>query len=167
MGYAQSKLVAEHICQRAAAETGIAARVLRIGQVVGDTEYGIWNATEAIPLILQCAVTIGCVPKLDESPLWLPVDVVAEAVVEVSLSERVGSGVLNVVNSRSFHWTRDLLPMLRKALPGVGYEEVGRREWIRRLRESDPDGVANPPVKLLAFFEGKYGHEEGEVRKGR
>ena len=164
MGYAQSKLVTEHICTRAAEQSGIATRILRIGQVVGDTAFGIWNAQEAIPMILQCAVTIGTVPKLDESPLWLPVDVVATAVVEVSLSDAVG--VLNVVNHRSFHWTRDVLPMLRKALPGVKYEEIERREWIARLRNSNADAVANPPIKLLAFFEGKYDYADGEVRRG-
>lgn len=163
MGYAQSKLVTEHICMRAAEQTGLQARILRVGQVVGDTKLGIWNATEAIPMILQCALTIGAVPKLDEEPLWLPVDVVASATNEASLSD-APAGVMNLVNHHSFHWTRDLLPMLRKALPGVEYEEVERREWIARLRQSNPDPIANPPIKLLNFFEGKY--DADEMRRG-
>lgn len=166
MGYAQSKLVAEHLCVNAAKETGVPARILRVGQVVGDTIHGVWNPQEAIPMILQCAVTIGAVPQLDESPLWLPVDIVAGAVVEMSLSG--SGGVMNVVNHRGFHWTRDLLPMLRTVLhaEGVQYEEVGRLEWLARLRTSGKDPVANPPVKLLGFLEGKYGYGEGEERSG-
>lgn len=66
MGYARSKLVTEHIVKAAAEKTGMCARVLRIGQIVGDTEYGLWNTTEAIPLMLQSAATIGALPALQE-----------------------------------------------------------------------------------------------------
>jgi hypothetical protein len=30
----------------------IKAKVLRLGQIIRDTEYGMWNTTEAIPLII-------------------------------------------------------------------------------------------------------------------
>lgn len=66
MGYAQSKLVAERIVQAAAQSTGMIAKVLRVGQIIGDTRKGIWNATEAIPLMIQSASTIGALPELDE-----------------------------------------------------------------------------------------------------
>ena len=65
MGYARSKLVAERIV-KAAQETGMVAKVLRVGQIIGDSEFGIWNTTEAIPLMIQSAVTIGALPALDE-----------------------------------------------------------------------------------------------------
>lgn len=153
MGYARSKLVTEHICILAGKETGISARVLRVGQVIGDTAHGIWNATEAIPLMLQAATTIGAIPALDESPLWLPVDIVAHGVSEISLSD-AGPGVMNVVNHQAFHWTRDLLPALHSA--GLEFEEIGQKEWVDRLRASHPDPIANPPIKLLEFFASKY-----------
>lgn len=153
MGYAQSKLVTEHLVQRAGSQTGMRARVLRVGQIIADTQYGIWNDTEAIPLILQAGTTIGAIPALDESPLWLPVDVVARTVIEISLSDAPTS-VLNVVNGRPFHWTRDLLPKLRAT--GFQFEEIGQREWIMRLRASNFDPVANPPIKLVEFFASKY-----------
>src|SRR5699024_9286779 len=37
MGYAQSKLVGENLSAAAKRQTGIRARVLRVGQVMGDT----------------------------------------------------------------------------------------------------------------------------------
>ena len=40
MGYPRSKLVAENIVQVAAEKTGIVAKVLRMGQIVGDTVTG-------------------------------------------------------------------------------------------------------------------------------
>ncbi|KAK2028382.1 male sterility protein [Colletotrichum zoysiae] len=157
MGYAQSKAVAEHLCARAA-EAGVRARVLRIGQIVADTRHGVWNATEAIPLMLQTAVTVGALPVLRETPSWLPVDTVAQGVVDISLSDADGVFFANVTNARTFSWADDLLPALRAA--GLEFEEVEPREWIRRLRVSDPDPVANPPIKLVDFFASKYDRDE-------
>ncbi|KAI1322237.1 male sterility protein [Xylariaceae sp. FL0255] len=157
MGYAQSKSVAEAICARAAESAGIPVRVLRIGQVVADTEHGIWNATEGVPMIMQTALTVGALPKLHESPSWLPVDVVAQSAVEISLSGNE-STFMNITNDRTFSWVDDLLPALRNA--GLSFEEVEPKEWIRRLRNSDPNPITNPPIKLVDFFAGKYDKDE-------
>ena len=93
-----------------------------VGQVVGDTKAWTWNATKAIPVILQCALALGAAPKLIEEPLWLIVDVVA------ALSD-APTGVMDVMNRKLFHWTRDLLPMPRQAMPVIDYEAVERRAW--------------------------------------
>lgn len=156
MGYAQSKLVTEHICVEAAKSYGIKTRVLRVGQVIADTVHGIWNATEAIPLMMQAALTIGAVPTLDESPLWLPVDVVASTVSDISLGS-ARAGVMNVVNHQSFHWTRDLLPALHNA--GLTFKELDQKSWVAALRASNPDPVTNPPMKLVEFFASKYDND--------
>lgn len=66
MGYARSKLVTESIIKAAAEQTGMVARVLRVGQIVGDTRIGLWNNTEAISLMIRSAVTIGALPALEE-----------------------------------------------------------------------------------------------------
>ena len=64
-GYARSKYVAEHITGNAC-KAGARARVLRLGQLVGDTKVGEWNTTEGIPLMIQTAVTLGALPALNE-----------------------------------------------------------------------------------------------------
>lgn len=156
MGYAQSKLVAEHVCARAAAAArGMRARVLRVGQIVGDERHGVWSATEAVPLMLRSAVTLGALPALDEWVRWLPVDVVARACGEVGVGGEAPAEVYNVVNPQAVHWTREVLPMLRAA--GLAFEEVGVGEWLERLRRAEQDPEKNPPVKLVTFWEGKYG----------
>lgn len=166
MGYAQSKLVAEHLCIKAAQQTGIQSRVLRIGQVIGDTAHGIWNTTEAIPLMIQAATTIGALPKLDEYHRWLPVNAVAGIIADISLSAdtfKYDAGatetqpIFNIINSNPFHWTRELLPYLHAS--GLEFEEIEQRAWIKRLRESDPDPIANPPIKLVDFFASKYDND--------
>lgn len=101
-GYAQSKLVGEHIVLNAA-RLGAPSHVFRIGQVVGDTQRGIWNDKEFVPLMIRSALTLGVLPELDEvrhspsSPsgsyrsknntlqqcTWLPVDTLATAMLEI------------------------------------------------------------------------------------
>ncbi|KAL3473586.1 hypothetical protein BJX99DRAFT_272275 [Aspergillus californicus] len=156
MGYAQSKLVTENIVNRASHATGMASRVLRVGQIIADTEHGIWNATEAIPLIFQTAETINTLPLLDDILSWTPVDTVASSVVEATLS-RTASDVLNITNPTLNHWTRDLLPLLSQA--GLTFDSVPKREWLNRLRASNPDPTLNPPIKLLDFFASKYDND--------
>lgn len=66
MGYARSKLVAENIVKAATEKTGIHARVLRIGQIMGDSKIGLWNSAEAVPLMIQSTIVLGVLPELDE-----------------------------------------------------------------------------------------------------
>jgi len=37
---------------------------------------------------------------------------------------------------------------------------VPQREWVQRLRDSDPDPATNPTRKLLDFFAEKYDNEK-------
>ncbi|KAL2794351.1 hypothetical protein BJX66DRAFT_351276 [Aspergillus keveii] len=170
MGYARSKLVAERIVQAAAEKTGMVAKVLRVGQIVGDTVHGKWNTTEAIPLMLQTAHTLKALPALDETPSWLPVDIVADAVLDLAgLNENCASSVTlkgfsydpqtvyHVQNARTFRWTEDLLPALKSA--GLDFEVLPKREWVQRLRDGDQDPKKNPAVKLLDFFAEKYDND--------
>ncbi|KAJ6183713.1 hypothetical protein N7519_005014 [Penicillium mononematosum] len=156
MGYAQSKLVTENIVNRAARTTGMTARVLRAGQIVADTAHGIWNATEAIPMILQTAETIKALPQLDDVLSWTPVDVMASSIIELSLAP-VADEVMNVTNPTLIHWTHDLLPQLREA--GLEFEQLPKQSWLHRLRDSNQDAEVNPPIKLLDFFASKYDND--------
>ncbi|KAG6361850.1 hypothetical protein INS49_010079 [Diaporthe citri] len=162
MGYARSKLVTEHVIKNAGERTGITATVLRVGQIVGDTKHGSWNTTEAIPLMIQSAKTMGALPALEETPSWMPVDLVAQAVIELSGVDRDGyspkSAVYNVQNNRLFHWTQDLLPALRNA--GLDFKTVSQREWVDLLRKSDQNPETNPTIKLVDFFASKYDNDK-------
>jgi thioester reductase-like protein len=170
MGYARSKWVAEHIMHAAAASTGMEARILRSGQIIGDSLTGRWNDTEAIPLMFRAAVTIGALPALDENPSWLPVDKCAEAVIELSSLSHSGDQtafyfqpqddkdvVYHVQNPTTVRWTEDILPAIAAA--GLKFETVGQREWVQRLREGEQDPALNPTIKLLDFFTGKYDND--------
>ena len=66
MGYARSKLVVENMVKAAVEKRGMNAKVFRVDQIVGDSQNGIWNSTEAIPLMIRSATTLGTLPELDE-----------------------------------------------------------------------------------------------------
>ncbi|KAH7139904.1 hypothetical protein B0J13DRAFT_478253 [Dactylonectria estremocensis] len=162
-GYARSKYVAEHITRNAMKEYGAAARVLRIGQLAGDTETGAWNTTEGIPLMIQTAVTVGALPALNEEMSWLPVDLAASTILDLSNINKENPSDRNtdadlayhVLNPTRFHWTQQMLVSLASA--GLKFDTLPTSEWLEKLRQSDRDPVKNPPIKLLGWFEGKYG----------
>ncbi|OTA58428.1 hypothetical protein K449DRAFT_385845 [Hypoxylon sp. EC38] len=100
MGYGQSKWVAEKIRDVAAQHAQshgvkLPVKILRIGQVAGDTRYGIWNPTETIPIMVQSAITTGTLPITEnahalDTHFWLPVDLAATSIVELALQKSPG-----------------------------------------------------------------------------
>ncbi len=156
IGYARSKHVAERLCLHASL-AGLDARVLRVGQIVGDTRKGQWNETEAIPLMIRAAVSMGALPTLNDTLNWLPIDAVAQVVTELC-HDPEHRDVYHLVNPKSFNWGQDLLPMLRSA--GLNFEEVSTQESLERLATSDPDPEVNPTIKLLEFFRTKYASQK-------
>ncbi|KAK9453364.1 NRPS-like enzyme [Dipodascopsis uninucleata] len=163
MGYAQSKMVAENLCSKARAEYGALSRVLRVGQICGDTKCGVWNPAEAIPLIFQSALTIGAIPALEENDRWLPADTVAKTVIDLAFADGESKmdpdALFHVVNPKTFHWSRDMIPLL--ADTGLKFDVVPPAEWVHRLQRSNSDPVENPPIKLADFFASKYEHASG------
>ena len=158
-GYAQSKLVSERIMQGAVEEAGANATILRIGQVVGDTKLGWWNDNEAFPLMIRSALTMGLLPELDLSCEWLPVDTLAESIIQIGglatddaspmerspdtiapdltrsngLSLQLQSRlVYNLVSPHTFSWTSKLLPALSSA--GLSFRPISFTTWIHQLR---------------------------------
>jgi thioester reductase-like protein len=160
MGYGRSKLVTEHIVRNAMRQTGMQARVLRIGQLGGDTVSAHWNETEAVALMFRSALTTGALPELNERLSWLPVDQCGQAISDIALNEATASRdanrVYHLVNPRMFSWKDDLLPALKRgsALPDI--EVVSPQEWLRRLADSEQDPEKNPSIKLFDFWQTKY-----------
>lgn len=167
-GYGRSKVVTEHIVRNAMLATSIHARVLRLGQLSGDSVRGNWNTTEAIPLMIQSALTTGALPTINEEYSWLPMDYAARIVLELAgITQALPANrsqdtdlVYNVQNPNTFHWTTDLLPALDRC--GLSFDQVTPLEWVKRLRKSDQNPERNPPVKLTGFFADRYGNSTND-----
>ena len=173
-GYARSKLVSEHIVRNAARDAGALTRILRIGQIVGDREMGLWNDTEAIPLIIRSVLTLKALPALEETVSWLPVDTLAATTLDlagissggVPVSDSDRDIVYNLENPHTFSWTDSLLPELHRS--GLDFSIVPVAEWLQKLRNyenSGGDARRNPAVKLIDHFESMFGNgKTGDIR---
>lgn len=103
---------------------------------------------------------------------WLPVDYAARIILDVCTISNTESQphlvrdsdlVYHVLNPTRFHWTRDMLPALSDA--GLEFEILPTDQWMERLRNSEKDPTKNPPIKLLDWFESKYGYGATTAKK--
>lgn len=170
IGYSRSKWVAENICSQAVMahpELRGAVSVVRVGQLSGDSVHGVWNKSEAYPLMISSAKVTGCLPALpQESVGWFPVDLAAEAFVELGMSglemaskSVVGDvRVVHVLNQCSTPTWRELLEWLSKE---GSFEVVEPSEWLTRLEalsRSESEGkTQHACLKLLEFWKSAYG----------
>lgn len=101
---------------------------------------------------------------------WLPVDHAARIILDITSPSQAATRasdpdlVYHVLNPTRFHWTRDMLPALAAA--GLTFESLPTAQWMERLRNSDRDPTTNPPIKLLDWFESKYGAAAAGKPKG-
>ena len=169
LGYSRSKWVAEAICEKAYLRTPLGGNiaVLRIGQLCGDTEKGIWNASEAWPLMLSSVKVLGALPDLHQNLDWLPVDTAAQAVVEIALKKtdklpgttEDDIPVYHILNpSRATRWS-DLLQWMKKLSPG--FDVIPPAAWVGRLKNLREE---HPPKKLLGLWMEAY--SEGKKNMG-
>ncbi|KJR86710.1 NRPS-like enzyme [Sporothrix schenckii 1099-18] len=163
LGYAASKLIGERICEAAARE-GANVAVLRIGQITGDTDRGIWNDREAVPLLVRSALELKALPRLDGQQgrcEWIPVDVVAAACIEIATTMKDASATTPRRNSadgplqssdvkakaqadtakaRYYNInTPHVVSWNEEVLPafkaaGLDFESVSLDEWLAKLR---------------------------------
>ncbi|KAL4757625.1 uncharacterized protein BDW70DRAFT_171160 [Aspergillus foveolatus] len=165
MGYARSKLVGERIISNAR-KSGARAYSLRIGQVSGHSKKGLWNDSEAIPLMLRSALTLKALPELDMDCSWLPADKLACSIMEIarvcssySSHDNRDDGddsVYNLCNPHTFTWSA-MLNALRQH--GYEFQTVPFDDWLEKLRQSEGRGeeLQNPAVKLVDHYKAMYG----------
>ncbi|KAI9693906.1 MAG: putative secondary metabolism biosynthetic enzyme [Bathelium mastoideum] len=182
MGYARSKWVAEQICHRAAQTTPLHGRlaVLRVGQLAGDTEHGVWNEKEAWPLMLRSVRDTHTLPALRKEALgWLGVNVAAKAVVEMTLGvgkkkgrtdavlregDPEGTTVYHILNEHLEPTWMDLLEWLKKT---EDFEILEPKDWVNRLENLRGENPEHPILGLLGLWRDTYGDEGiGEDEKG-
>lgn len=172
MGYARSKLIGERIISNAR-KAGARTFSLRIGQISGHSKKGLWNDSEAIPLMIRSALTLKALPELDTECSWLPADKLAASVLEIARAcslnvvdddndSKGDDSIYNLCNPRTFTWTA-MLDTLRQH--GFEFETVAFPDWLGKLRESEARGeeLVNPAVKLAEHYASMYGSDSGSA----
>ena len=122
---------------------------------------GVWNTTEAWPLMIKSGQRIGSMPRLEEKLSWLPVDLASKAIIEIvtrPCAERSDCAVYHILNPNAgATFERVVLRGLERA--GLRFKTVSRHEWLDELTGSEDDLTANPGKKLLPFYRGRIGKE--------
>ncbi|KAI4841682.1 acetyl-CoA synthetase-like protein, partial [Aureobasidium sp. EXF-8846] len=163
LGYSRSKWVAEQICNRANERSQLQGRIaiFRVGQLSGDTQHGIWNASEAWPMMLSSVKLSGALPNLDKETLdWLPVDLAATALMQ-GIASVDGSGdgahVLHVLNEHRRPTWPTMLQWLKKR---YAFDIEDPPKWVARLEDmQEGDGADHPAYKLLDHWKRAYAPE--------
>ena len=161
--------------------------VLRIGQLCGDGERGVWNVTEAWPLMFSAVTVTGALPDLGAQEVlgWLKVDLAAEAVVQTLFSmaeplmKPVGETnpqadkkqshvhpdggecpVYHLINPHhSPTWT-DMLAWITPWEPHL--DILPPRQWVERLENLPAEKKEHPARKLLGLWKAAYDASESE-----
>ncbi|HSE16325.1 MAG TPA: thioester reductase domain-containing protein [Pyrinomonadaceae bacterium] len=145
LGYAQSKCIAESLV-RQAAERGCRVTLTRPTLVSGDSKSGISNADDLLSRFLRGCIAMGAAPDLDWAMDCVPVDHVADAMVQLARNGVPGD-VCHLINPRLRYWRECVLWM---CLRGYPLELMPYGDWTMRLRETVT--ASHPLFPLRAFF---------------
>jgi len=175
IGYAQSKWVAEQVCAAPSAKSS--TTIIRIGQLCGNSKTGVWNSSEAYPLMLSTASITGSLPRLPAQGLnWLPVNQAAAAVVEIisgtakrgiSVEKSNEVPVYHVLQPNMRPTWDNMLEWLQESQAGPEFEVVPPSEWLSKLQDvlgatsdgsqdNSKDRREHPSASLLSFWQDRY-----------
>jgi len=170
LGYSRSKWVAEAVCARAApllAKSHGRISVARVGQLCGDTHNGIWNMSEAWPLMLSASRCLGEIPDLGPEPLnWLPVDLAAEALLQIA--DEQSEKAPGVESARVYHVLRqsqdhkpnwnDVIQWVKSEMGPEPMWVVPLSTWVKKLQGLDKP---HPAQKLAGLWKSRADGNEG------
>ncbi|PVI00292.1 acetyl-CoA synthetase-like protein [Periconia macrospinosa] len=164
LGYSRSKWVAEQICAEAHRQTRLRGNIciVRVGQLSGDSNTGIWNTKEAWPMMLSTAKLVGSLPNLKDEPIdWLPVDIAAEAFVQAAENLNTGGQQLNVYHVLNPHQEPTWQTMLQWLQKKDEFDVVDPAEWVRRLEQHSGD-MEHSAMKLIGLWKDSYVDASGK-----
>ncbi|KAI9742414.1 MAG: hypothetical protein M1818_003947 [Claussenomyces sp. TS43310] len=183
MGYAQSKYIGERVTEFSAKHLSVPVRLLRVGQLCGNTQTGHWNVDEMFPILFATSAKLGAIPLMaNEMVDWIPVDVAGQTICDVLLHYATPSSsqvyedggkaqlytVHNIVNPRALRWT-SLISMLQSSNLVASSSSQQPMEvlplsgWVARLNAAADSGASPaeiPGLRLLHFFESLTSDED-------
>jgi thioester reductase-like protein len=164
-GYAQSKLLAEHLFAAASERLDLPVTICRLGQIAGpvNSTSGMWDPQEWFPSMLLSSKRMGRMPDslaTMDCVDWIPVDILADVLLNVidgmkGQRSQPSLTFLHFVNPHSTNW-HDLAPSIAKLL-GEDVSLVSFSEWVEGLsapidQNDSNDNQDLPAAKLIGFW---------------
>ncbi|KAK2749609.1 putative NRPS-like protein biosynthetic cluster [Myotisia sp. PD_48] len=157
-GYAEAKLVCERILENAAARYSdeITVKCVRCGQITGSKQNSVWNITEYFPALVKSAQMVGVLPSIEGTVSWLPADICAQTISEITISTEKTNITYHVENPIRQPW-HDILSIIATELNIPDNNRVPLPKWLDRV-DSIPDTLSDeiPAKKLMEFFRGEF-----------
>ncbi|KAI1373464.1 hypothetical protein F4677DRAFT_462219 [Hypoxylon crocopeplum] len=164
MGYAQAKWICEKIIEQVAQKYAdeLNCSIIRIGQIVGSTSHGVWNASEHVPALLKTAHSLRQLPSIEGTVSWLPVNVAAAVISDIVLHAGAGQLVYHIENPHRQSW-KDILDIFRDALSLGGEVDkvIPFDNWLQlacEARNVESPSTCYPAVELLDFLQTDFQH---------
>ncbi|MEU3059761.1 thioester reductase domain-containing protein [Streptomyces subrutilus] len=156
-GYGVSKWVGERILERAD-QDGMRVRIFRPGLIMASSKTGACNDKDLIWFLLASGLVVGARPVDDRGMPVSPVDVLARAVAELSVSTRSVGRAYHLVDEISPS-LEDLFEALHEA--GLPTRTVTLTEW-QRLVAVQAKATGSKVLSATALYE-MEGHELDEA----
>lgn len=166
-GYSLSKLAAEHILYALQPTGGFPLRILRIGQICGDTITGTWTSDDMIPMLLASLPYTGAIVKDRPDVCWIPSDICAETIRDLVAADHQGSGdrpvqVHNLVNPVSTPW-HDVFEQVAAFIGCPSPRMVSLAEYVSILEGMSSESRTSIN-RLLPYFESSLALGSGPTR---
>ncbi|KAK7693163.1 hypothetical protein QCA50_002729 [Cerrena zonata] len=153
LGYIESKYVMERLLDRAA-QIGHRASVLRLGQICGSTETGVWPTSEWIPIMIKTSFALGCLPLRDTDLLWVPDNILAGALLDYITASEPLPDLMTFVHPQPSTWSK-VFNDIGAALGGIPVVPI--TDWMAKLEALAKIATAEdyrraPALKILPLF---------------
>ncbi|KAL2847834.1 polyketide synthase [Aspergillus pseudoustus] len=150
-GYSEAKLVCEHMLDATLHRfpSQFRAMAVRIGQIAGSTVSAHWNPVEHLAFILKSAQALQCLPRLEGTLSWCPVDTVAATLSDLVLHPH-SKPVYHIENPARQPWA-PMLQNLSETLPAPQLAPF--TEWTQKVRQFPGSLEQNPAARLVDFLE--------------
>jgi len=147
LGYAQSKVVAEALCEQAD-ERGLPVSIHRPALILGNSITGLSNHDDLVSRIIKGCIAMGCAPDLDWPVDACPVNEVADAIYRLSQPCHNQQKITHLVHPQPRRW-RELVLWMN--IYGYPVELLSYSQWIKRLRYACTS-VEHPLYPLRPFL---------------
>ncbi|MGO1072548.1 SDR family oxidoreductase [Lysobacter sp. CA199] len=156
-GYSQSKWVAEQLL-RLGGRRGLGYTVYRPTHICGASHSAISNDSDTWSLFIDACLRHRCIPALEDTLNWMPVDKMSEFIVALSLREDSRGRSLNLTHPQAFALSRLTAAIVASDGPPVAV--VPYREWRSRCAAHEstrniatilPADLAEEPGVAIAF----------------
>ncbi|CAJ0543817.1 Ff.00g039410.m01.CDS01 [Fusarium sp. VM40] len=162
IGYCEAKWVCERMLDETLHRYPDAFRtmVVRPGQIAGSSSSGFWNPIEHFAFLVKSAQSLGAWPNFDGILQWVPVDVVADTMVDLlHIGDRNAPTpypVYHIDNPVGQPWST-MSKVLADALNIPPQQIIPFNRWIKLVRNSPlPADTWNPAARLVDFLDSNF-----------